>query len=438
MTPLPPKKWPSAWPPSPWLVVRLERRAPRSASPFSVRTARLPVSAGTTHPPHPQPTVATGPTCNDLVTAANRAQGRGDLSGAYELYHTALDNGCANPGLGDAMDSVYQNPRCTQLIRTGRTQYDLGNFPAAIQALREAEREGCNMSGLGPLIDGTLTAMETGVAEAMGQSCSGIAAEIASARRRGDEATAQALTTTALIQGCSGDQITTAASTPIGNRPGGGVTPSTTGGVTPSGTGSVTLTEPRSGLVTQERVIPVAGRVTVPGAERVALIVNGEERQVSVANGEFSTMVPLITGQNTIQAVANSSAYSDRVTVQADVAPADVWIQLTWDGPADIDLHLYMPNSGHVYFSNREASGAQLDVDNRQQDGPEHITMTRAIPGEYRVEVHYYGDRPRPGGGTQVPWQVLVRLNGGQDTQRFSGTLTQQGERTDVYTFVFR
>ena len=214
--------------------------------------------------------------------------------------------------------------------------------------------------------------------------------------------------------------------------------PTGTGGVSPSGTGSVTLTEPRSGLVTRERVIPVAGRVTVTGTDRVTLVVNGEERQVSVANGEFSTMVPLVTGQNTIQAIANSRAYSDRVTVQADVAPADVWIQLTWDGPGDIDLHLYMPENGHVYFSNKEALGAQLDVDNTQQDGPEHITMTRAIPGEYRVEVHYYSERSRPGAGTQVPWQVLVRLNSGQTAQRFSGVLTQQNERTDVYTFVFR
>jgi uncharacterized protein YfaP (DUF2135 family) len=178
--------------------------------------------------------------------------------------------------------------------------------------------------------------------------------------------------------------------------------------------------------------------VTASGAGRITLVVNGEERQVSVANGEFRTMVPLVTGQNTIQAVLNANTYSERVTVQADVAPADVWVQLTWDGPADIDLHLYMPNNGHVYFSNKEALGAQLDVDNTQQDGPEHITMTRAIPGEYRVEVHYYSERARPGGGTQVPWQVLVRLRSGQTTQRFSGTLTQRGERTDVYTFVFR
>jgi hypothetical protein len=381
-------------------------------------------------PPRPVDPV---PSCNDLVRAANRAQGRGDLSGAYELYRTAVGNGCSNPGLRDAMESVYQSPRCTQLVRDARGAYDRGDFQGAIRALRDAERGGCDMSGLGPLVDGTLTALETGVAEAMGQSCSGLAAEIAAARRRGDEGTAQALTTTALVQGCSGDEITSAAATPIGNRP---TQPG--GGIVSHGTGGVALTEPRSGLVTRERVIPVAGQVTDPAAQRITLVVNDEQRPVSVENGRFRTMVPLVAGQNSIQAFLSSSAFSDRVLVQADVPAADVWLQLTWDGPADIDLHLYLPNGEHVYYADKQSSaGAALDVDNTQRDGPEHITMVQAIPGEYRVLVRYFGRRNRAG-GDQVPWQVTVRLRGGQVAQRFSGVLNRQGEETVVHTFIFR
>ncbi|MFC1574718.1 hypothetical protein ACFL3Z_01410, partial [Gemmatimonadota bacterium] len=323
-----------------------------------------------------------------------------------------------------------QSPRCTQLIQTARGAYDRGDYQGAMRSLRDAEREGCDMGGLGPLIDGTLTALETGVAESMGQNCSGLAAEIAAARSRGDEGMAQALTTTALLQGCSGDEITAAASTPMPDQPGGGRT-----GI---GTGGVSITEPRSGLVTRDRVIPVAGEVTDPEVQRITLAVNNEERFVSVENGRFETMVPLVTGQNTIQALLSPTAYSERVTVQADVAPADVWIELTWDGPGDIDLHLYMPNGEHVYFGDKLSdAGAELDVDNTRQDGPEHITMTQAIPGEYRVAVRYYSSRTRPG-GNQVPWQILVRLNAGQTAQRFTGVLNAPGEEVVVYTFSFR
>jgi len=362
--------------------------------------------------------------------AANRAQGRGDLSGAGELYRTALRHGCTNPGLAEAMESVYQSPRCTELIRGARASYDRNDFQSAIRSLRSAEREGCDMSGMGPLIDGTLTALETGVAQTLGRGCSSIAADIAAARQRGDEATAQALATTALLQGCSGDEITTATTTPLGVRAG--------GGQVAGGTGGVRLTQPQAGLVTRERVIPVAGEVTDPGAQRVTLVVNGEERTVSVQGGRFETMVPLLTGQNTIQAFLGPNAYSQRVTVQADVAPADVWIQLTWDGPGDIDLHLYLPNREHVYYGNKQsAAGAQLDVDNTRQDGPEHITMTRAIPGEYRVAVRYFGRGIRPS-GSPVPWQVLMRLDQGQATRRFTGVLNSPGEEVVVYTFSFR
>lgn len=167
--------------------------------------------------PVPPPPQDTGPSCNDVVRAANAAQGRGDLTGAYELYTVAMRKGCRNPGLSTARESVYQSPQCTRLIRSARATYDRNDFRSTVQSLRSAERAECDMSGLGPLVDGALEGLETGVAESLGRSCSGIAAEIAAARTRGDEGTAQTLTTTALLQGCSGDEITRAAATPLGS-----------------------------------------------------------------------------------------------------------------------------------------------------------------------------------------------------------------------------
>lgn len=67
---------------------------------------------------------------------------------------------------------------------------------------------------------------------------------------------------------------------------------------------------------------------------------------------------------------------------------------LTWDGPGDVDLHVYEPNGTKVYWSRKRGSAGELDVDNTVGEGPEHYYASclsnQLLPGVYRVGVANY------------------------------------------------
>lgn len=74
-------------------------------------------------------------------------------------------------------------------------------------------------------------------------------------------------------------------------------------------------------------------------------------------------------------------------------------IALTWnEDPRDLDAHIWTPeiegDSWHVYFGRkgflRAAPYCSLDVDDVTSFGPEHITISRAYPGEYIYAVHHW------------------------------------------------
>lgn len=45
---------------------------------------------------------------------------------------------------------------------------------------------------------------------------------------------------------------------------------------------------------------------------------------------------------------------------------------LRWNGTGDVDLHIFEPDSTHVYYKNFYGSVGHLDVDNTYRNGPEH------------------------------------------------------------------
>lgn len=69
-------------------------------------------------------------------------------------------------------------------------------------------------------------------------------------------------------------------------------------------------------------------------------------------------------------------------------------IVLNWgEFPADLDSHLVFPGN-HVYFSQKEGSDANLDVDDTDSYGPETITVERKHSGErYVYAVHNFSHR---------------------------------------------
>ena len=79
------------------------------------------------------------------------------------------------------------------------------------------------------------------------------------------------------------------------------------------------------------------------------------------------------------------------------LAPVEVGLRvvLTWDADnTDIDLHVIDPSGEEVYYSHRRSrSGGDISRDFTQGYGPEVFTIARPLPGTYRVETRYYGDR---------------------------------------------
>ena len=69
-------------------------------------------------------------------------------------------------------------------------------------------------------------------------------------------------------------------------------------------------------------------------------------------------------------------------------------IVLNWGAsPSDLDSHLVYPGN-HVYFSQKEGSDANLDVDDTDSYGPETITIERKHSGErYVYAVHNFSHR---------------------------------------------
>ena len=196
------------------------------------------------------------------------------------------------------------------------------------------------------------------------------------------------------------------------------------------------ITSSASDATTKALSIQVSG-VTQDKTESITLYVNGSPRLVSVGNSAFATNAPLIPGENTIQALVGNVA-SNVLNITAEIPRSDIWIELTWEGSSDIDLHLYLPNGEHLFYGTpgkRTGAGAALDVDNTTRDGPEHITMEKAIAGEYRVTVLYFAATQRP--PRAVAWRVNVRLRDGDVVRSFSGILSEQAEEQDVYTFLF-
>lgn len=189
---------------------------------------------------------------------------------------------------------------------------------------------------------------------------------------------------------------------------------------------------------TTERFVDISGDIENPAIQTVALDVNGSYRSASVTGGRFTSRVPLVRGPNTIRASVGGVASlltrgSNVITILGNVPASDIWSELTWDGPGDIDLHLYLPNGEHCYYKNSRTSlGAFLDFDNTARDGPEHIVMDKAAAGRYRMTVLYYAAADAI--KSPVRWSVKLRLHDGAITQDYSGVLTAVNEETEFWS----
>jgi hypothetical protein len=99
-----------------------------------------------------------------------------------------------------------------------------------------------------------------------------------------------------------------------------------------------------------------------------------------------------------------------------------VQVILAWDDRNDLDLAIVCPDGQRIYFENRRACGAELDVDMNVEGGPrgisnrpvENVTWpTTPAAGRYRIEVTNYSRNP--GGPATSPFRVTIRRPGQPD-----------------------
>lgn len=92
-------------------------------------------------------------------------------------------------------------------------------------------------------------------------------------------------------------------------------------------------------------------------------------------------------------------------------------VVMTWDADnTDIDLWVTDPVGERVYYGQpRSQSGGHVSRDFTQGYGPEVYTIRRPLPGTYRVQAHYFGDRRQSLTGP-VTVQLEFQSNFGTDS----------------------
>ena len=99
-------------------------------------------------------------------------------------------------------------------------------------------------------------------------------------------------------------------------------------------------------------------------------------------------------------------------------APMDLRIVVDWDANnCDIDLWVTDPLGEKCFYSNKETkAGGWMSSDFTGGYGPEEFVIKTGPPGEYKVELNYYGSSQQTVAG---PTTIMVKLytNYGTSTQ---------------------
>ncbi len=115
------------------------------------------------------------------------------------------------------------------------------------------------------------------------------------------------------------------------------------------------------------------------------------------------------------------------------VGTGDVQINVTWDSPADVDLHVVDPSGNEIYWANRSSStGGQLDLDSNAacgSDGPraENVFWSSGLiapHGAYIVRVDHWSNCR-----AAVTHYVVTVNARGKPPQVFSGAFTGTGDQ---------
>jgi uncharacterized protein YfaP (DUF2135 family) len=132
-----------------------------------------------------------------------------------------------------------------------------------------------------------------------------------------------------------------------------------------------------------------------------------------------------------------------RVVLSPGLKEGQLRLVLTWGKePADLDAHLEGPlpdgERFHVYFHQRgdlkSKEFVNLDVDDRNGEGPETITVLGVLPGEYRFFVHDYTNRDHPEADALARSGAVVKVYHGGQTHQFAPESNLAGNLWNVCT----
>ncbi len=111
----------------------------------------------------------------------------------------------------------------------------------------------------------------------------------------------------------------------------------------------------------------------------------------------------------------------------------DIRVVLNWDSDnSDMDLWVTDPNGEKCFYNHKTTFiGGWISRDFTQGYGPEAFWLKRAKPGEYKIEVNYYGSRQQViAGSTTI--QIQLFLNFGRKNQELQEITLRLGEKCEV------
>lgn len=120
--------------------------------------------------------------------------------------------------------------------------------------------------------------------------------------------------------------------------------------------------------------------------------------------------------------------------------PLDLRVVLTWDADdTDIDLWVTDPLGEKAYFANRlTRQGGRVSPDFRDGYGPEEFSLRKALPGDYKIEANFYGNKQQIiAGATTIQLQLVTRF-GTPDAEDRRVTLRLREARDVVTVGLFR
>lgn len=113
--------------------------------------------------------------------------------------------------------------------------------------------------------------------------------------------------------------------------------------------------------------------------------------------------------------------------------PVDLRVVLNWDADnSDMDLWVTDPNGERAFYGHRlTRQGGRMSADLTSGYGPEEFLLKQAIPGTYKVEVNYYGNRQQVVSGS-VSLRLAFFTGFGRGDQKEQSVILRLRDRSET------